>query len=213
MSAHPFQQKLTGHIRIGRHAIVPGEASHVDFRDHALPIRGLAPDARFVTGAYGASIDPACLMASRVAQSIGMQDYRLYLHYEVRGGVPRNSIGGAEARSTGFLPTGRLVASFRDELHESLRSHMRRMLSPSASAYLDRLSFEDLLVQHPALARVLLDDEPRLDVVVHPVVLQYEGCEEIGILAATVRAERAAQMSVQVYRCEGSVTASCGSTH
>ena len=211
MNLSEMQKKELGSIKLGGFAFVRTMPERVYFGNHGVPIERMADDPGFTTGVYATSNTPAMWMANDQAEATGEQVLRLLLHYAVRGGMPPvGTIDRAAALATGFFHIGRLSQKFRAEILDFLLEELRRTLLPRAFASLKGVSVNNILVRHPQLVQILLNEEPLADVVIYAAVPAYASQRKRQINVATVRASRASMMEAQVVYLEKSITATGG---
>lgn len=167
-------------------------------------------DNGFVTGVYGHSADDAQHLADKRAQALKKQLISVNLHFPVRGGMPdKVRIDKDEAKDTGFLHIDRLTSEFREEIRAVALDLLRQHVGEATYIKHERSKLKQIFLAHPCVARLLMQSESWIDIVVYPAFLEYEPPKEHErpIFVATVRAERAAQAQAQAVHLEARIQA------
>ena len=190
------QPQLPRHILLSSYAFVTKQPEGLAFAECSLPLRNDEPDSNYVTGAFGlnAAYQSHC-MAKQQAEADGTVSMKLNMKFLLRGGIPKVGTIDLEAmRAIGLLHPLRMGS----KLHEELRLRVRKLLKSTVSAAdyakLQDLTLQGILIEHPVGARLLMADEPRLDVIVYRGIPDYKSERRRMIYVATVRAARASTM-------------------
>ena len=208
------QPTLPGHIRLCSYAFFTQKPAGLTFADCSLPLRNDEPDSDYVTGACGLSAAyQSNRMAKQQAEVDGTGLITLNMRFPLRGNVPKTRTIDLDAmRAVGFLHPLRMGS----KLHEQLRLRVLVLLKPTVSATahakLGDLTLQGILIKHPVGARLLMADEPLLDMIVYRGIPDYKSERRRMIYVATVRAARAFTIVGQAHLSKHT-SVSAGSFH
>lgn len=158
-------------------AMAEGVPRSFNLREHLFPYVGCEPDPRYIWGVYGTtSINVAIYSAAHMASRQRRRSLQLtsWILVEDFHKTPAQNDGAFESIS--YLHLGRAKSSVRKLLREKwidwIRSRTPEQYERLAEQ-LDKLSLEDLASHFPGYVRVLLEENPQLRAIVHPVIPEF----------------------------------------
>ena len=208
------QPTLPGHIRLCSYAFFTQQPAALAFADCSLPLRNDEPDSEYVTGACGlnAAYQSNC-MAKQQAEVDGTVLMKLNMKFPLRSNVPKTRTIDLEAmRAVGFLHPLRMGAKLHEQLRLRVLELLKSTVSAAAHAKLGDLTLQGILIEHPVGARLLMADEPLLDLIVYRGIPDYKSERRRMIYVATVRAARASTMVAEAHLSKH-IPVSAGSFH
>lgn len=176
-------------IPLSNFAMVDKVPDRLVLKDHLLPFEGSKPDAKFLWGLYGtSSMNHTLFLADAYASKHKKQMLTVQLWYHVDNFERvKSKITPEIADESGFIHLDRLQSHFRDQLQVQILAHLKKKTSSSQYTMLVPMSLEDIMVRHPECVRVIFDNMPKVNVVVHPVRQLYDETDSKPVQIATVR--------------------------
>lgn len=121
----------------------------------------------------------------------------LRMLFKLRGSTPKKIIDRTVVDSTGYFHVGRLQSDYRETVQQEVLERIRHVCTQDEYDQLKRVTLYELLVRRPALARLILEIDPLVDVVSHRAHLQFSGPLSQPVNVCTVRASQASQMKAE----------------
>lgn len=190
-------------------AMVKGMPARLTLTEHLFPYRGCEEDDKFIWGVYGTtSINAAIFSAASHAaemsqketdgQQIKSLQVTAWFRIDDFRSVP-TQLSVEDVQRHGYLHLGRMASAFREILRSRWVEWVRVQRPNEAStmgASLDELHLDELAVRFPLFVRVLLDEDPNLHAVIHPVFQTYQDAR-IPLWILTARRDRSRLMAAE----------------
>lgn len=204
MTTQTYQQALPREIQLCSYAFLSKTAEGLSFTHHSLPLTNDEPHEDYVTGAFGVfAFHHSDRMAKHQAEADGTVSMRVNVKAQLRAPIP-----GAGRMDRQAMEEVGLFCPRRMELklYEELRLRLLALLKPTVSAAdhlnLRELTMQGILLAYPVGARLLMAEEPLLDMLVYKGVPRYKSDCRRMINVATVRAARESGMVTEALLAE-----------
>lgn len=190
-------------------AMVKGMPARLTLTDHLFPYIGGEANDRFIWGVYGTtSINAAIFSAASHAAEMSQKDpegqqvkslqLTAWFRIDDFRSVP-TQLSAEDVQRHGYLHLGRMASVFRDDIRPRWVDWVRTQRPHEALAMgssLDALHLDELAVRFPLFVRVLLDEDPNLHAVIHPVFQTYQSAR-IPLWVLTARRDKSRLMAAE----------------
>lgn len=167
--------------------------TRVEVQKHSLDYVGKRANKKFLTGIYGTnSGDAGGYLATNWANNQGSRIFYLDVWCEVpnfhasRAQMTRETI--AESH---WLHLDRMSVELKNEIKEKMLDWIKKKHGPDAQRNAEDLNCQQMVLAHPFLANKLLDSEPDVGMLVHPVYTPFDegAARPLSLWAATINTE------------------------
>ena len=200
-------RNIKDHVLLTSFASAEPSATKLLLRDHNIAYEGV-PGTGVAWGVYGTtSTDRALYWAAHAA---AMRANTALFTIEMSCALKNlyllpAAIDRALVERTGFLHIRRLRSAFGAEIHELVLAHLARRMSWADLSSDRNRSLSELMMKYPAAASWILQSEPSVKLIVHPVQL---GGSAHMIDVGTMRVAQAKVMTPRVKYMEDQVSVS-----
>lgn len=161
------------HVLLTSFAAAEPGATKLRLRDHHIAYEGV-PGSGVTWGVYGTtSTDRALFWAHAAAERVGSTLFTIEMLFALRNlHLLPAAIDRELVERTGFLSIRRLRSPFGAEMHELVLARLARHVSREDLSSDRNLSLSELMMKYPAAAAWILQSEPSVRLIVHPVRLR-----------------------------------------
>lgn len=182
-------------------AMVDSIPRSINLREHLFSYVGCEDDPRFIWGVYGTtSINVAIYVAADAATAKRRRSLQITSWMRVdnfQSAQANLTDAGFEAAS--YLHLGRASSALRETIRVKWVAWVRANHGAAYGEHLDKLSLEYLAAHFPGYVRVILDENPNLRALVHPVTPSYsEGSSDAHFWVLTARYDKSQVMASEV---------------
>lgn len=165
----------------------------VDINKHSLDYVGKRGNKKYLTGVYGTnSGDAGGYLATNWANDQNLRIFYLDVWCEIpnfhasRAQMTRETI--AESH---WLHLDRMSVDLKEEVKTNFLEWIKKKHGAEAEQNAEDLSCQQLVLLYPFLANKLLDSEPEIGMLVHPIYTPYDegSVKPLSLWAATINTE------------------------
>lgn len=177
--------------------------SSLKVKEHSLDYYG-APQKRsrkHLTGVYGTnSKDAALFLAASYADAHRKMPFLI----DVWAHLPnfhatRSQITREVVQSSHWMHAERLSSSLKEEIHQKALKWLIKERGPGAHAKAIDQSVPSIMLDHPEFALKLLDEDPDLGMLVHPIYAKFDMAQpKTPFWAATLHLDRVQIVAAEV---------------